>query len=770
VIRFGLRLTFRGGREALVRLAVTAAAVALGVGMLLITLAGINAVNTQNARYAWLNSVPGQPSPAGPAHAAGSGALDPLWWLLRADYFGGQVIGRIDVAATGPHSPVPPGIAHLPGPGQFYASPALSQLIRSGPAAELGSRFPGHQAGLIGPAALPAPNSLIIVVGRTAGQLSHAPGAVQITSTAGTVPSSCNGTVCAVSVGVNANGIDLILSVVAAALLFPVLIFIAAATRLSAARREQRFAAMRLVGAAPRQVSVIAAVESTVAAAAGVAAGFGLFFPIRPEVATVPFTGAPFYTGDLSLRPADILLVAAGIPAAAALAARLTLRRVHITPLGVSRRVTPRPPRAWRLLPLLAGLGELAAFVSIGRPATSAGQIQAYLPGFVLIITGLITAGPWLTMAGSRLMARRATGPAGLIAGRRLADNPAAGFRAISGVALAVFVTSVAIGVITTLNVNRGTPAGGAPARGTLADQFTSPGRSGPGASQRRPAVVVPGAVLARLRSVPGVRGVTVIRTAPPGTAVSPAKVGLPASWGPLPPGLVSCAQLAGTPALGRCPAGATAVAISAQLTVGAPKPMDRVVWDAAAVPAGRVARSGAQSVIVSTDGSQAAIEQARTALEAVFPTAPAPRTLGEMGSQSLSSDLKGWQQLASVVILTSLVIAGCSLAVSVAGGLTDRKRPFSLLRLTGAPLGVLQRVITLETAVPLLAVAVVSAGTGFGAAQLFLRSQFRYSLLLPGAGYYLTVAAGLAVSLAIIASTLPLLSRITGPETARNE
>ena len=49
------------------------------------------------------------------------------------------------------------------------------------------------------------------------------------------------------------------------------------------------------------------------------------------------------------------------------------------------------------------------------------------------------------------------------------------------------------------------------------------------------------------------------------------------------------------------------------------------------------------------------------------------------------------------MVILVSLPIAGCSLAVSVAAGLTDRKRPFSLLRLTGAPLGVLRRVVALE-------------------------------------------------------------------------
>ncbi len=58
----------------------------------------------------------------------------------------------------------------------------------------------------------------------------------------------------------------------------------------------------------------------------------------------------------------------------------------------------------------------------------------------------------------------------------------------------------------------------------------------------------------------------------------------------------------------------------------------------------------------------------------------------------------------------------------------------------------------------------------GFLAAELFLSSQLSYSLQPPGAGYYLIVLAGLAASLAVIASTMPLLRRITGPETARNE
>ena len=70
----------------------------------------------------------------------------------------------------------------------------------------------------------------------------------------------------------------------------------------------------------------------------------------------------------------------------------------------------------------------------------------------------------------------------------------------------------------------------------------------------------------------------------------------------------------------------------------------------------------------------------------------------------------------------------------------------------------------------PLLSVAVVAAGMGFVAASLFLRSQLDYALSPPGLGYYVTVLAGLAVSLAVVASTLPLLGRVTAPEYARNE
>ena len=153
MIGLGLRLVLSGGREAVIRFLVLAAAVGLGVGLLLTVMAATNAVTTWNNRHAWF--VTGTVfAPPGPATAG----IAPLWWHPVGDTFGRQNIYRFDVAATGASSPVPPGINHDPGPGQYYVSPALAALLRSVPADQLAGRYPGHLAGVIGDAALPSPD------------------------------------------------------------------------------------------------------------------------------------------------------------------------------------------------------------------------------------------------------------------------------------------------------------------------------------------------------------------------------------------------------------------------------------------------------------------------------------------------------------------------------------------------------------------------------------------------------------------------------------
>lgn len=765
MIRLGLRLTLAGGREAITRLALIAVAVAIGVGLLLSTLAGLNAVNNQNDRYAWLETGGAGTiaSATGPSAQRGTG--DPLWWRLRADEYQGKLIGRVEVAATGPNSPVPPGIPELPGPGRFYASPALVRLLHTTPPAQLGDRYPGHLVGTIGSSALPSPDALVIVIGDSVADLSSQRGADLVDRISTTSPSQCDGADCALgSVGTNRNGLILILAVVTAALLFPVLIFIGAATRLSAARREQRFAAVRLAGATPRQISVIATVESVMATALGAVAGYGVFYALRPAVATIPFTGERFFTTDLSLNLPDVLCVLVGVPLGAAAAARLAVRRVVISPLGVTRRVTPRAPRVWRLVPLLAGIAELGYFayvrdIGAGTGTDTTQEAVLFLLGVLLMMAGLVIAGPWLTMLASRLVVRRANRPATLIATRRLADNPQAAFRAVSGLVLAVFVGTCAIAIITTIAAGSTASGGlGRAANSTLVQMLWEP-------DARQPHDV-PTTTTRTLDSIAGVTGVAVIRhrelSPPPGMS------------GPPPmEELAACADLARVPALGRCPSGASAIAITPDLGGGfglaSAKPMSERTWSAVEVSAPQLAEFPIDTIVVATDGSISAIEQARTVLERAYPVAFTAQTGTELEASNQRL-LDEYRQLADVVILTSLPIAGCSLAVSVAGGLVERKRPFSLLRLAGTQLGVLHRVVALEAAVPLLLTAAASMGAAFLAAQLFLRAQLHVTLQGPGLGYYLVLTGGLVASLAVIGSTLPLLNRVTGPETARNE
>jgi hypothetical protein len=173
-LTLGLRLTLRSGREALVRLVVTAAAVAVGVALLLGVLAEFHAFQASAGQPCW-SCTTGASVPAPlPSH----GEL----WNNSADLYQGQTITRLDVASLGQDAPALPGIPHLPGPGQYYASPALATLLRTAPADQLGDRFPGHMVAAIGDAALSGPDDLVIYIGYAPAALAALPGSSLVTS------------------------------------------------------------------------------------------------------------------------------------------------------------------------------------------------------------------------------------------------------------------------------------------------------------------------------------------------------------------------------------------------------------------------------------------------------------------------------------------------------------------------------------------------------------------------------------------------------------
>jgi hypothetical protein len=436
--------------------------------------------------------------------------------------------------------------------------------------------------------------------------------------------------------------------------------------------------------------------------------------------------------------------------------ARLALRRAQISPLGVTRRASSRPPRIVRIIPLLAGIAVLAYFDAAGKPAAIGGQLLELLAGFVLLVVGLVFAGPWFTTAGARLMASRASRPSTLIAGRRLLDNPQAAFRFISGLVTALFVASAVIGALSSIAA-ASSSGGGSAGKDTLADPFCSFSTSNCPASAEVPSV--PGQVRAELRTTPGARAVTVVHQSP-----SQAQLGNSS-------GVAACDQLARTPAIGKCAPEATVASIGyfPSNLLGHNSHASSTARPSAHLAAAKAARLPVDAVVVATNGPPGSLERARTTLERAFPFQGTPVAV-EAFDPSTARLLTMTQDMTGVVIVASLIIAACSLAVNIAAGLGERKRPFSLLRLTGASTGILHRVVALESALPLLLVAVVSILAGLVSAALYLHSQADIAFRVPGIAYWATVLGGLAASLAIIASTFPLLNRITGPEVARNE
>jgi hypothetical protein len=354
-------------------------------------------------------------------------------------------------------------------------------------------------------------------------------------------------------------------------------------------------------------------------------------------------------------------------------------------------------------------------------------------------------------------MAKRANRPATLIAGRRLLDNPKAAFRFISGLVIALFVASAMIGALSSIAAATSSSSGGSAGRDTLSELFCSFYMSNCPASAEVSSV--PGQVLDELRSTPGVRAVTVVHQ-------NPTQAQLGTSFG-----VVACDQLAKTPAIGKCAPGATEASIGYFLSnlLGHNSNASSTVWPSARLSAADVARLPVDAVVVATNGSSGSLERARTTLERAFPFQGAPVAVDAL-DPSTARLLTMIQDMTDGIIVASLIIAACSLAVTIAAGLGERKRPFSLLRLTGVPTSLLHRVVALESALPLFLVAAVSIVVGLVSAALYLHSQVGIAFRIPGIAYWATVLGGLAASLAIIASTLPLLNRITGPEVARND
>jgi ABC-type antimicrobial peptide transport system permease subunit len=247
--------------------------------------------------------------------------------------------------------------------------------------------------------------------------------------------------------------------------------------------------------------------------------------------------------------------------------------------------------------------------------------------------------------------------------------------------------------------------------------------------------------------------------------------------WADRADGLISCTDLRRVPALGSCAPGASVRTDVSSLFTDNLAALDKtlpLITPSTVTTTDTSVGRGLATVLVVTDSADA-LERARTLLSRYTApsddTSAAPQTFGEVAAarSALYLEIQG---AVTVVAGLTLLIAGCSLAVSFSGGIVERRRPFTLLRLTGTPVRALYRVVLLETVFPLVSATVLAVAVGFAVAipVAWALAPKDHGLPVPSAVYYLTLGSGMVLAVVVILACLPILRRITVTDSIRFE
>ena len=225
-------------------------------------------------------------------------------------------------------------------------------------------------------------------------------------------------------------------AIACAVLVVPILGLGGAAARLGASGRSRRLSALRLIGMTGSEVVLMSVIESVVLAAIGIVAGTLIWAISLPAWNLVTFLAEPIHAAEMLMPWWVALAVVAAILILAALSTLIGLRRVRISPLGVARRETMPGLKVWRLVVLAIAV---LAFVLVARTFD---VLTSELVGFLVVggflaavVFGVNLVGPWIIQLIARPLARTRK-PAALLAMRRLAADPKAAWRNVSGLAL----------------------------------------------------------------------------------------------------------------------------------------------------------------------------------------------------------------------------------------------------------------------------------------------------------------------------------------------
>jgi hypothetical protein len=745
-LALGVRLAVGGSRKSWVRLALQGLGIGMSVAVLILAASIPAAIGARDLREDARQ--PNVRERSGPAPMLVENGSLPF----RTDHIGGQFVRVLE-----PGAPTPPGVDRLPGNGEIVVSPALAALLASEKGELLRPRFPQKVVGTIGPAGLVGPHDLYFYAGDD--RIQPNPGN-QVArwgmsySTGGLAPILWLLTVVGVIV-----------------LLFPVLVFVGVSARLAAAQRDRRLAALRLVGASARRVRMIAAGEALVGALVGLAAGFGLFFAVRPFLSGVSVAQLSVFSSDLAPSLGLTLTVVVAVPVLAVVTSLFAMRRTIIEPLGVVRQQKPVRRRLWwRLVPGVAGIALLGSQIGTINSTDRPDQWPVVL-GVVFLMLGIPVLLPWLV---ERIVFRLKGGsPALQLAVRRLQLDSGTAARVVGGVAVAlagtVTLQMILAGVEQEVVVKQGKQLDKQVLSVSVDEETDAAG------------------LAEALAKGKGVRAVhELVKT-----------TGTLGEWTYVPISVGTCAALNAAVNAPGCVDGKAYVVRDAGGGGQAPEPgavlqfgapgRDQQQWTVPVVldqvPGSRDGLYLTPAAAAGLDLGKLGMREYQAELDAAVPdVAEHARNAIAAYSWRTYTFYQGENQMPEIERVFSLIrqglyagatltllLAGASMLVMALEQVRERRRPLAVLAASGVPRGTLARSLLWQNGVPLVLSTAVSVTTGIGLGALSIRvSDAEIAFDWPGIG--LVTASSMALVLAVTALTLPSLRRATGALGLRTE
>ncbi|MEU3169814.1 FtsX-like permease family protein [Streptosporangium sp. NPDC006930] len=228
----------------------------------------------------------------------------------------------------------------------------------------------------------------------------------------------------------------LVTALALALLVVPTMAFVHQVSRLAAATRERRLAALRLAGATPREVRLLGAYESGWRTLLGGVSGVALYLVAHLVPAWSLEGAVP------RVPPAQILAILAVVLLVGTISGLRAGRHVVTSPLGVVRRTPPAGPRASDLALAAAGAVMFVAGLKNKIPVVPYGAALSMAAGMVLLLFGLVLAASWLIRAAARRIGDRTGAAETLLAARMVGADPRGWARALAVVGLTVFFGS----------------------------------------------------------------------------------------------------------------------------------------------------------------------------------------------------------------------------------------------------------------------------------------------------------------------------------------